>query len=260
MRPADLAIAIARRPAYPARVGDWCTTYHWFECDTPGDARQVLGRLRGAASYRWTDRERWAVRAGQLAPRLVQAESVVKYGASLGLAQFVRERVPSAHALQLCHGYGVDVAGAGALRPAWNYLLVKTGVDRRRAAEALGGRAPDDAPGLVCLPEPVPLAVERPDARLVAALDVLRGLADQRCRLVLGLWTAAHGYVHLAGLELTGRADYWPPGGGAELTLDGGGHNHCEFPVTVGPFARSTYTERPPTIPAPRIAWPFARP
>ncbi|MDC0668570.1 hypothetical protein [Nannocystis radixulma] len=244
-------------------MGDWCTTHHWFECPTASDARQVLGRLRAAAtSYRWPDRERWGLRAGLVAPRLVQAESLVKYGASFALAAFVRERVPAARSLQLCAGYrqlAVDL-GPGALQPAWNYLVVRTGVDRRRLADATGGRAPDGAPDLVCLPEPVPLTADfTADARLAAVVAVLQAcVGRERARLVLGLWTLAHGWLHLARLELGPPGAYWPPGGDAELTLDGGGHNACPFSVEIGPMIRSTYSERPPTIAAPRAPWPFS--
>ena len=245
-------------------MGDWCTTHHWFECATPGDARQVLGRLRAAGtSHRWPDRERWGLRAGLVAPCLVQAESLVKYGASFDLAAYVQARVPTARALQLCAGYRQIAADAtpGALQPAWNYMLLidKTGLERSRVADATGGLVLESEPGLVCLREPVPLVAEpTADPRLAAIVAALQGCVErERAHLVLGLWTIAHGWLHLARLELGPSGSYWPPGGAVELTLDGGGHNPCSFTVEIGPMIRSTYSERPPPIAAPRAPWPF---
>lgn len=245
-------------------MGDWCTTHHWFECSTPGDARQVLGRLRAAGtSHRWSDRERWGLRAGLVAPCLVQAESLVKYGASFELATYVQARVPTARAMQLCAGYRQIAADAtaGALQPAWNYMIFKSGLERRRVAEATGGLVLESEPGLVCLREPVPLAAESTaDERLAAVVAALQScVGRERARLVLGLWTHAHGWVHLARLELGAARSYWPPGEDVELALDGGGHNPCAFTVEIGPMIRSTYSERPPSIAAPRAPWPFLR-
>lgn len=249
-------------------MGDWCATYHWFECPTDGSARQVLARLRAAARRRSLDFGRWAMRAGRLAPALVQAETVSKYGADTELAAFVQAEVPAARALQLCHGYGLVRADPrpGALVPAWNYMLARTGDDLREVAALLGAATP--APGVLCLRAPLPLTARRPATLVGPALDgdwlaevgaaLLVGcpaLAGSRpAELVLGLHTA-HGWTHLARLEL------WPDRRPAEagLALDGGAYNPCAFELAIGPFAHSNHVERLPPVPAPRIEWPFAR-
>jgi len=254
-------------------MGNWCTLTHLFACARPGDARAVLGRLRGgAASHRWHDPERWALRAGLLAANVVQAESVCKYGAELGVADAALREVRDARVVQICVGEGVMVgpaAGPGFCL-GWNYVVSSAEHDLPAVAAMLGGGASvveGGARRLLCLPEVAPLRlfggrlaelVERDDplGRLLFALAAAdRGCAGRTSRHLLGLYTRAHGYVHMATLVLHLPGPRWEHSGEVSLE-DGAGHNPVHYEFSLGPYARSIYIEDAAAV---RVAagWPI---
>lgn len=253
-------------------MGDWATTHHWFECESPALAHATLGRLRRIAGhYPWPDRERWALRAGLCAPQVVLAASLCKYGAELGLAARVCAGAAGVRALQVCADYNIASADAGlvALEPRFNYVHLPAGVAGKEAAAWLGDgvRLVQDAAGSVlCLREPAQLpgggsarvsemlASGAMLARVVEAL-LLGAWGSRRVRMLLGLRTPMHGWLHRASLTLVlgGRE----PGEYA-LRHDGGGFQVVTGEFSAGPMAGSLDFERAAAVDLSRLAWPFA--
>ncbi len=254
-------------------MGNWCTLTHWFACPGPAEARAVIGGLRTAAArHRWTDPERWALRAGMLGPTLVQAESLQKYGADTSLAEHALRHARDVRVVQLCAGEGVAVGprGGPGLHLAWNYVASSAAHDLHAVAARLGGEVVDAGERRVlCLPGAAPLAlaggrlaqlVERDDplGRLLYALAVGdRGGAGHTGRHLLGLYTPEHGFVHLATLVLALADRHWEHSGHASFE-DGAGHNPVHPEFAAGPFARSSYFEPLPPISLAHLRWPLA--
>lgn len=256
-------------------MGNWCTLTHWFACARPGDARTVLGRLRGVSGYhRWFDPERWALRAGMLGPSLVQAESLQKYGADIGLAEVALAGVRDVRVVQICVGEGVAVGPAvgPGFCLGWNYVVSSAEHDLPAVAATLGGGATvADAGGgrrVLCLREVAPLVIEggrlaplieRDDGlgRLLFAFAVAdRASAGRSARHLLGLYTPGVGYVHFATLVVHLRDPRWEHSGQVSIE-DGGGHNPVRHEFAAGPFAGSIYVETVPAVVLSRVAWPI---
>ncbi len=254
-------------------MGNWCTTTHLFACTRPQDARAVLGALHsGAKRYRWPDPERWALRAGMLTPTLVQAESLQKYGAALGLPELALQRPDSARVVQICTGEGLmsgPETGPG-LRLAWNYVVSPAQHELAAVADCLGGGAVCVALGgrrLLCSPEVSPLrptserfaeTVMRDDGlgRLVYAFAVADRHAVRRSsEHLLGLYTPEHGWVHMVTLTLNLQGRDWQHDGYVTLR-DGAGHNPVVYRFAEGPCATSMYIEDPPPVTLTGAAWP----
>lgn len=248
---------------------------HWFECAQPGEARAVLGGLRSVflkKGHHWVDPERWALRAGLLSPTLVQAESVTKWGADVSLGEVARE-VGDVRVAQLC--IGEDMLLGPTQGPGFhlgcNYVVSPASHDLPAVADVLGGGAVSVDAGerrILCMPEPAPLylvdgrlgeVVEHDDplARLIygfVAAD--RHLVGRASRHLLGLYTPAHGWVHLATLVLDLPDDNWAYTGEVSLE-DGADHNAVDYVFAGGPFARSIYI--PDTRPVVLTGrWPLA--
>jgi hypothetical protein len=253
-------------------MGDWATTHHWFECESPARAYEVLGRLRRVARhYSWTDRERWALRAGLCAPRVVLAASLTKYGAELGLAAQVCEGLPGLHTLQVCADYAIWSADVGlrVLGPRFNYVYLPRRISGTEVLEWVGDdvrlvqfgeasvlclRGPAELPGGGSGRVAELLASELTLARLVEGLMLSAG-GSLRVQMVLGWRTPEHGWLHLASLalHLGGRAhedEY-------DLRHDGAARQPVTEGLCVGPMAGSIYFEREPALDLSRADWPF---
>ncbi len=259
-------------------MGNWCTLTHWFACARPGDARTVIGRLRTASTqHRWFDPERWAVRAGMLGTNVVQAESLQKYGADIGLADLAVTGIRDVRVVQICVGEGVAVGPAvdRGFCLGWNYVVSAMEHDLPAVAATLGGGAAVvDARGgrrVLCLPEVAPLRPldgrlteiiegDDPLGRLLFALAVAdRGGIGRSGRHLLGLYTPEFGYVHFATLVLHLQGLHWEHTGQVSLE-DGGGHNPVRHEFAAGPFAGSIYfNENTPAVALGRVGWPIGR-
>ncbi len=255
-------------------MGNWCTLTHLFACPRAAEARAVLGRLRsGAGQHSWPDSERWALRAGMLGTNVVQAESLQKYGAHLGLAELALRELPDVRVVQICAGEEVAAgpeASAGFCL-GWNYVVSPAVHDLAAVAGVLGGGASVvDAGGwrVLCMPEVAPLRltdgrlaemVERDDAlgRLLFALAVAdRRSARRSERHLLGLYTREYGHVHMATLVLDLPDRHWERSGEVSIE-DGAGHNPVRHEFAVGPCARSIYVEDAPPVDLGRLRWPL---
>lgn len=257
-------------------MGNWCTLTTLVACARPADARAVLGGLRSSATrIDWNDPGRWALRAGLLGSRVVQAKSVEKYGASLQLVEPTLHKLhdmQDVQVVQLCPGEGIALGpttGPG-LHLAWNYVASPAHHDLPAVAACLGGGATciDAGPRRVlCLPEPAALALDDgrfadvvlrddPLGRLVDALAAAdAGTPGRTTRHLLGMYTPAYGWVHMVTLTLDLSGPGWRYDG--EVTLeDGAGHNPVHYEFTAGPFARSIYLEDVAPIDLTGMRWP----
>jgi hypothetical protein len=254
-------------------VGDWCRLYHWFECATPADAGRVCAGLRNAARYRWLDGERWGLRFGLVegSRRLIQAETITKWGHDAGFGSFVIAKMPAVRLLQACapHAFWSRLGSGGALDFRWNYLLaLRPRQLRLEQAAQLAGLAAkvhrDESGQLLILKLETPLSLPAvrlqssslscpPDAdpvlRIAEALATCTpDVAGQTISVLLGLHTPAHGCVHLARLSF--HLDYQGPGLPGWASLDCTGEdNPLSQEATLGPYGNSTYLKRsgPPT-------------
>lgn len=253
-------------------MGNWSTVTHWFECARPGDARAVIGGLR-RGRHRWADPERWALRAGLCSPTLVQAESVEKWGVALGLPDVAARGVPDVRVVQLCLGDPVAVGPSegDGFRLAWNYVVSPAAHDLPAVAATLGGGAtclPAGDRRVLCLPTATPLRPVHTDfgelstrddglGRLLYAIAAADRHAPGRIsRHLLGLYTPAHGWVHLAALVLGLQSRDWERGGRVWLE-DAAAHNPVHHELAAGPYAHSIYVERAEPVALANLAWPF---
>ena len=142
--------------------------------------------------------------------------------------------------------------------------------DLPAVAAALGGGVSVDAGRhrVLCLQESVPLGlavgrlsecIERDDglARLVYGFVVADpGVLGRSSRHLLGLYTPAHGWVHLATLVLGLQDRHWEHTGWVGIE-DGADHNPVVHEFADGPYAGSIYI--PETKPVVlRQRWPLA--
>ncbi len=254
-------------------MGNWCTATHWFECSQPGDARAVIGGLRSAGrQHRWLDESRWALRAGMLSPTLVQAESVTKYGVDTGFVEAALRNARGVRVAELCIGedFIVGPTEGSGFRLAWNYVASPASHDLAAVAATLGGGAVSVAGErrVLCLPEAAPLRlvqeplrtiVERDDAlgRLVYALVVSdHGVLGRSSRHLLGLYTPAHGWVHLATLVLGLHDRHWEHTGSVWLE-NGADHNPVIHEFADGPHSSSIYIHDTRPVTLSRVRWPL---
>jgi len=193
-------------------MGDWNRLYHWFECSSTLDAGRVHASLRRAASYRWLDSERWGLRFGFIgnSGRLLQAETVTKWGQDSEFGHFVIKEVPKVQLLQACapHKFWHKSGRAGALDFQWNYLFVPdflflpleqgaqlagigAHVRRKKQSQLLCLATPMSLPaaswewtGLSCAPDADPLA------RLLEALTNCLRAAAHRTKDDVDAWPA----------------------------------------------------------------------
>lgn len=255
-------------------MGNWCTMAHIFSHSTPMMARSVLGGLRRAAErHRWMDPERWALRAGMLAPTVVLAQSLTKYGADVGLADLAIQYVADTRVVQICVGEDMMLgprSGPG-LMLGWNYVVSPRGHDLVGVADTLGcGARVIEAGGwqVLCLPEVAPLRLIR--GRFAEAVMVDDGLgrllyafavADayatgRRSSHLLGLYAPEVGFVHLLTLVLGLEGRSWEHSGYVDVE-DGAGQNPVNFELVAGPYAGSIYVEQPPPVTLARARWPL---
>jgi hypothetical protein len=255
-------------------MGNWCTMTHIFSHSTPMMARAVLGGLRRAGErHRWLDPERWALRAGMLAPNVVLAQSLTKYGADIGLADLAIQHVADTRVVQICVGEDMMLgprSGPG-LMLGWNYVVSQRGHDLAAVAGTLGGGAQVIEAGtwqVLCLPEVAPLRLVRgrfAEAVMVddgigrllyafAAADA--GAAGRRSSHVLGLYVEGIGFVHLLTLVLGLEGRRWEHTGYVDVA-DGAGLNAVNFELVTGPYAGSIYVETEPPVTLARARWPL---
>lgn len=255
-------------------MGNWCTMTHLLSHPMPMMARSVLGALRRAGErHRWVDPERWALRAGMLAPTVVLAQSLTKYGADVGLADLAVQSVADTRVVQICVGEDMLLgprSGPG-LMLGWNYVVSHHGHDLAGVAAALGGGARVIEAGgwqVLCLPEVAPLRLVR--GRLAEAVMVDDGIArllyafaaadacarGRRSSHLLGLYVPEIGFVHLLTLVLGLEGRRWEHSGCVDVE-EGAGLNPVNFELVAGPYAGSIYVERPPPVTLARARWPL---
>lgn len=247
-----------------ALMGDWHRLFHYFECATDADARRVYAALGNASSYSWADPERWGLRFGFLGNggRLLQAETVSKYGFDAGLGTFAIAQVPKVHLVQACGPYELwsQSGPAGQLDFTWNYLCAPRAplLPLEEAAQRSGLTAQvrrTNQVQILCLAAPLALPApamkweslycepDRPADPLARLLEALclcaQDLDGGPMDLFLGLRTGAHGYVQLASLALKiDQETDWP--GWATLACDGK-WNPLKEEVRAGPYGYSIH-------------------
>lgn len=238
-------------------MGDWLTHYEWIEC-TEGRER-VAKALRRSCVDLDLGNDRWAVRARRLAPKLLQIETVKKWG-QFDVVDALCRRMPSCR----------------RLTPQFNFLLCLHGepqLELDGAVRLLGECAKPmrlSQHSMLCLADSVPIAADQSpldleqeqwlDSPLFRVLDSLaRGvpaLTSARTDFLFGFFSPPHGYVHMGMLELSLTEPPWPGFAHVELFVSGQ-HNKAPVEADVGPSCWAL-NEPAETIPIMRaLDWPF---
>lgn len=224
-------------------MADHAPCSYWVTVPRGSEAR-VARRFRAP----WPSRGDWATRVGHR-PGQVVAVTVERHGVTL-LTDRLAAVEPEAVVAAACPAYGI-LGFDAAFGVDVNYVVAPAdALDLAGSARDVDGVVAGPA---LCLPRGVPLEAARtwrggrwPADPLSALVATLAGrLRRDATRVVLGRWSSALGWTHLA------RVDVARDRASLEVTAE----HDPRCTRTFGPAAWALPEAAP--VPIPEVSWPF---